>query len=181
MSLSFRFLVASRKKKNPWHIRFLHLTPGKFPLCSQATERRSDHCCHSLKCCLPHFEGPWDTQKPEDISIWEIRYRQTLYMYQKTLPSTSALTCHFLALPTSEHSVLGVVSLTQHMLVLWCWYTSTRKEAKRKDSPPLLSSANNPPLCPWAFSPCVVLRLSVSYLDWASVEPKFHKYSNNKQ
>lgn len=72
--------------------------------------------------------GP-ETQKPGDISILETRYRKTLYMYLKTLPSTSALTCHFLALPASEHSVLGAVS--QLDITRWFYGVDTHLPERR--------------------------------------------------
>ena len=37
-------------------------------------------------------------------------------MYLKALPSTLALTCHLRALSASEHSALGVVSLTSYFV-----------------------------------------------------------------
>lgn len=59
---------------------------------------------------VSHTRGAPRHRTPGDIRVWETRYRRSLSMYPKTLPGASALTCHCLALPTSEHSVLGVVS-----------------------------------------------------------------------
>lgn len=101
------------------------------------------------------------------------------YTYLKTLPSTSGLTCRFLALPTSEHSVLGTVTSTSYagfMVLIHIYQKGSQKEGLTTIT---VSCKWSPCFAPGRFSPRIVLGLS--NLDGASVELKFHKYSNSKQ
>lgn len=149
--LSVTKLVSNcfQEKKNPWHIRFLHLTPGKFPLCSQATEMGSDHCCHGLKCCLPHFEGS-ETQTPGNISVLETRCRKTLHV-----PENSAK--HLRPdMPFLSSSNIRTFCLRNCHLDIICWFYGVdthlpeRKPKGRTHHYHCLLQMI-PLLCPWAF------------------------------
>lgn len=127
MSLSW-FPVASRKKKK-WHIRFLHLTPGKFPLCSQAAGRRSDHCCHGLKWhtlrgpVVPRNLGTlaFGRQGVEKGSTCIWKPCQAL---SPDMPLTSSFSFRTFCLRSCQLDII--------FWFLWCWYTSTRKGGQKE-------------------------------------------------
>lgn len=164
--LSVTQLVSSCfQEKKKWHIRFLHLTPGKFPLCSQAAGRRSDHCCHGLKWhtlrgpVVPRNLGTlaFGRQGVEKGSTCIWKPCQAL---SPDMPLTSSFSFRIFCLRSCQLDII--------FWFLWCWYTSTRKEGKRKGLPPSLSSANEPPTLPQG-----VFLSCLSNLDWASVALRF--------
>lgn len=93
------------------------------------------------------LRGPATSRKLGMLAFWRqgIEKDSTCIWKLCQAPYPWHATCELFQL---QNILSQELSARPHILVLWCWFISTRKEAKRKDSPPSLSSANEPPALP---------------------------------
>lgn len=187
--LSVTQLVSScfQEKKKSWHIRFSRLTLGKLPVYLQATDRRFGYCCHGLMLSPILWGTLWHPETLGTLTVWIKGIEKASTCIWKLCQAPQSWHTPFMSSSNFRTFCLRSCKLAWHqILVLRCCYTSTRKEAKRKDQPPSLFSARGPPAlslgvfsryCSWAAR----LTWTGQLGPWGSTVNKIKKNNANYQ